>query len=44
MTSMLITLEESAGAQPWYYGGAVLVIFLALIIAALIIGKGREHT
>ncbi|MBA2956548.1 hypothetical protein HZF07_22720 [Nocardioides sp. CGMCC 1.13656] len=33
-----------SGANPWVVGGIVLTILLALLVALLMFGAGREHS
>ena len=47
LTSVVFHAAESAstgGVNPWFVGGSLMVIFLALIIGLLSFGKGREHS
>ena len=43
---MLLPLvtEEGAGVTPYVVGGGSLLILLALLVALLAFGKGREHS
>jgi hypothetical protein len=44
-TALLIPLaEKGAGAAPYLVGGLALLILLALLLAMLAFGKGREHS
>lgn len=36
--------EAGAGATPYLVGGTALLILLALMLAMLAFGKGREHS
>ncbi|MBO9523339.1 MAG: hypothetical protein J7518_17555 [Nocardioidaceae bacterium] len=36
--------EEGPGADPYWIGGGILVLLLALVVGLLIFGKGREHS
>ncbi len=39
------TVEEAgAGNAPYYIAGFTLLVFVALIVALLAFGKGREHS
>ncbi|MEO5653115.1 MAG: hypothetical protein ABIN79_00020 [Marmoricola sp.] len=45
-TLLLLPLaaEESAGLMPYAVGGLALVILLAMLLALMSFGKGREHS
>ena len=36
--------EKGAGATPYVIGGGALLLLLALMLALLAFGKGREHS
>jgi len=47
MLSLLLlplNTEEGAGAVPYVIGGGALILLLALMLALLAFGKGREHS
>jgi len=46
MTGIVFHAAETAtsGVNPWFVGGGFLVVFLALIVALLAFGAGREHS
>lgn len=35
---------EGSGPNPWVVGGLVLAILLAILLAVITIGGGREHS
>ena len=49
MVNTLVFLSESAGhdsggANPWVIGGIALGLLLALLLAVVAFGGGREHS
>ena len=47
MPSLLLlplVTEEGAGVAPYVIGGGALLILLAMMVALLVFGKGREHS
>jgi hypothetical protein len=48
MPSLLMLLplatEEGAGVTPYFVGGGALLLLLAMLVALLVFGKGREHS
>jgi hypothetical protein len=52
MTTLLVALhsggtdvaESGTFWEPYYIGGGILLVLLALIVALLSFGRGREHS
>lgn len=42
--NFLLAAEEAGAVSPFLVGGVTLVIFVSLITALFIFGKGREHS
>jgi hypothetical protein len=46
MTSFVFHAAQagSTGVSPWFVGGSLLFVFVALMAALLAFGAGREHS